>query len=372
MSLKSKCKYIAITLFISAFVPLFCGCLKSKTSEEPLQLRTLEDKTFYSTEEIAFSGIRDLNLNFIIEPEFNNAGQFSEGLGPVMKDKKYGYINKNGKYVIQSQYLEARPFYENLAAVQIKDKNKFGFIDKTGKVIIEPQYYSVDRFSQGLCAVSLVKNDLKGYINKTGKMVIPPKFVEAGPFVNALAPIKIQGNWGYIDPEGKIQITPVYQAAGPFSQELASVAVDNLIGFIDKTGKIVISPQYLAAGSFSEDLAPVAMVNTIIETEHSTSNIPDNTFTSKGDPLKERSLIWGYIDKTGKVVIPIQYEDAHPFKMGLAAVKKDDKWGYINKSGKFVYMPQFETASSFNEGLAVASLNGRYGYIANWGDLNLP
>ena len=43
---------------------------------------------------------------------------------------------------------------------------------------------------------------------------------------------------------------------------------------------------------------------------------------------------WGYIDKKGKIVIPIQYDDAWPFSdNGLARVKVNGKWGYIDKKG---------------------------------------
>ena len=42
----------------------------------------------------------------------------------------------------------------------------------------------------------------------------------------------------------------------------------------------------------------------------------------------------GFIDKTGKVVIPYQYKSAEPFKNGRAKVKKGDKVFYIYKTGK--------------------------------------
>ena len=41
----------------------------------------------------------------------------------------------------------------------------------------------------------------------------------------------------------------------------------------------------------------------------------------------------GYIDKKGKVVIPLKYEDAHNFKEDMAAVKSNGKWGFIDITG---------------------------------------
>ena len=65
---------------------------------------------------------------------------------------------------------------------------------------------------------------------------------------------------------------------------------------------------------------------------------------------------WGYIDKTGKIVIQPQFSYVEAFSDGLAAVKihdnDDEKWGYIDKTGKIVIQPQFSQAGTFSEGLA--------------------
>ena len=52
-------------------------------------------------------------------------------------------------------------------------------------------------------------------------------------------------------------------------------------------------------------------------------------------------------------VIAPQYEDAQLFNEGLAAVKKDGKWGYINESGEVVIPFQYDVAGQFSEGHAI-------------------
>lgn len=61
---------------------------------------------------------------------------FSEGLAAVYKDKKYGYINKKGKYVIEPQYADAGDFSEGIAVVQTED-GEWNFIDQTGAVVVK-------------------------------------------------------------------------------------------------------------------------------------------------------------------------------------------------------------------------------------------
>ncbi len=47
----------------------------------------------------------------------------------------------------------------------------------------------------------------------------------------------------------------------------------------------------------------------------------------------------GYINRTGKVVIQPQFDEAYPFINGLAYVRIKDKWGYIDRTGKYIWQP---------------------------------
>ena len=48
---------------------------------------------------------------------------------------------------------------------------------------------------------------------------------------------------------------------------------------------------------------------------------------------------FGYIDKTGRVVIPLQFDSAGEFSDGVAEVEVGGEFGYINTSGKYVWEP---------------------------------
>lgn len=61
---------------------------------------------------------------------------------------------------------------------------------------------------------------------------------------------------------------------------------------------------------------------------------------------------WGYIDKSGKIQIPLTYENARDFSGGLAAVKTTDGWGYINTNGEMVVPFKYYDAGDFIDGLA--------------------
>jgi hypothetical protein len=146
--------------------------------------------------------------------------------------------------------------------------------------------------------------------------------------------------------------------AGLYTEKFALVVtyMKGAYGYINKTGKIVIPPLFTLADEFSDGLARVSV--------------------GSG---------WGYIDKKGGIVIEPTFvgeaRDTLPqkFSEGLAAVKVDGKWGYINKKGKMVIAPQFSQSMweyiggnvvvHFKEGLAreFQKSSSKYGYIDRTG-----
>jgi hypothetical protein len=47
------------------------------------------------------------------------------------------------------------------------------------------------------------------------------------------------------------------------------------------------------------------------------------------------------------VVVTCQFDDVLSFSGGLAAVKSGSKWGFIDKAGNFIIPLQFDNALSF-------------------------
>ncbi|MBQ8636697.1 MAG: WG repeat-containing protein [Clostridia bacterium] len=69
---------------------------------------------------------------------------------------------------------------------------------------------------------------------------------------------------------------------------------------------------------------------------------------------------YGYIDTSGKIVIPAIYENASEFNNGKAKVKKDGNWYFIDKSGnetaiESTFEKKYEEVGEFCEGLCKVS-----------------
>jgi len=93
---------------------------------------------------------------------------------------------------------------------------------------------------------------------------------------------------------------------------------------------------------------------------------------SSGLARVELNGVWGYIDKTGKEVIPLGYDFAYNFNEDLAKIGLNGKYGFINQTGIEVVQPKYSHVGDFIEGLAWVELNGKYGYIDKTGKEVIP
>jgi hypothetical protein len=166
--------------------------------------------------------------------------------------------------------------------------------------------------------------------NAAGEVVIPPTFPWVDPFHDGLAWVQLLGH---------------------------ALEADARWGVIDKTGRTIVAPTYkrITSGdgeqdAFQEGLAMVEVAN------------------ESGFPH------YGYIDRSGKMIIRSRFTLANPFSEGLAAVtesgvSRTQKWGFIDRTGNWVIQPQFAWASNFVNGLAPVSFRGACGYIDRSGTM---
>lgn len=299
---------------------------------------------------------------------------------PVYDGEKWGYVNAEGRYIIQPQFEMAEFFCNNLAKVE-GSEGKVGYIDKTGVYVIPAKYVQGTNFSEnvafvveagcapicidmlgtklfelngvvevanywgGLARIGVTGDDgvaHYGFVDKTGKIVVKPQFTEADCFVEELALVcNDKGKWGFINPEGKYVIEPKFESAASFSEGMAAVCINNRWGFINKKGKYVVEPQFEKVMDFYNGCAGV-----------------------------QQGAKWGLIDKKGKFVVKPQFDFVcgFVFDEDLCMVQDKDKMGFINKKGKYAIEPRFDEATWFVDGLALVRNNGRFGIINKKGE----
>lgn len=142
---------------------------------------------------------------------YNHCATFSEGLAAVGRivgynnkddepEFKWGFIDNKGKAITKIVYDEYSNFTEGLAAV-VKDK-KLGFIDKNGSEVI-PLKYEKGFIADGLVRVYL--NNKFGFLDYKGNEVIPLKYDSVWCFAflkEGFIGVTLNGKKGFVDIEG--------------------------------------------------------------------------------------------------------------------------------------------------------------------------
>jgi hypothetical protein len=157
------------------------------------------------------------------------------------------------------------------------------------------------------------------------------------------------GKWGYINLYGETVIPAMYQKCYPFACDLATV-------FDDSTGQF----QFLR------------ITGEKIKTDITNFTLLDDGVSGLGMIVMSEEMIpvkndkWGYLNTSGKLVIPQKYDEVNLFHEGYAIVRANGMYFIIDKQGKEIQVniPGIISLKSFSEGLAVFDLaGGRSGYI---------
>ena len=280
-------------------------------------------------------------------------GNFSDGLLPVTKNKKLGYINAEGEEVIpctKKYYIEPGmddgivkygSFHDGLAQVYSFEgesgaiefqgaKNiKIGYMNKLGETVIPAIYDYADDFSEGKAYVR--SNDFQGFIDTTGKRLFQCKQSPADMFFSdglVLISDYDDGKYIFYNSEGKIALeipTDKYFRLHDFNDGLAYYEkINNETGgisekgFIDKSGKeVLVLSEFHIVNDFSEGLASVS----------------------------KDGEMYGFINTKGDLVIPCKYKGYidegdiryfHDFHDGVCLIEAEDSLYFINKKNEVV------------------------------------
>lgn len=327
-------KYI---LFLS--VLFFISCGDKKTSINYKLIPVCKEKYY---------GYIDLTGNYVINPQFIEAGAFRDGLALVFNKKmSYGYIGTDGNYVIQPNYSDATIFNEGIAWVR-ESKGYPIAVDKEGNILFAAkEAHSVSIYSDGLAAFEKKEKDHTGrfgYLNRKGEVAIPAQFFEAGFFCNGLAAVANEdGKYGYINKKGELVIAYQFDKATPFIDgKRAVVSIGEYYGAIDRKGDFIVSPQFV-------EMSP-------------DKNFYNISFQKSGDK--------GLCDNKGKVIVNPQFFSIGNFNdsdLAPARMSLKDKMGYVNKKGIFVISSQYDWASSFYGEYAFAKIGQQIGIIDQTG-----
>lgn len=322
---------------------------------------------------------------------------FSEGLMPIEKDGKWGYMDKTGRIVIPLMYDAAGSFSEGIAPVKLEQK--YGGINWWNEIVIPLNYDYMGEFSQGLALVmnkelranqgkdkfGFMKDadkfnqpfavDQYGFIDSKGQVMIPLIYDNAGAVSGGLVPLEKNDIWSVADITGKILYSTVFDGIGSFSKDgIAPVENEFGQGYMDRNGQLITPMEYMSTWGFSEGLALVEDASGYYFINNQGTKVLNLSIRSFGGEssfqegrrivMKDRKF--GFIDRYGTLDIPLVYDRAMDFSEGLAGVAftfGQEQWGYIDKNNRKLVPLIFDWIQPFSEGAALVKKDGRCGIL---------
>ena len=267
-----------------------------------------------------------------------NASKPLTGAGLQEKESKISYPIRTDisfEWLVEPIYNEAWPFQEGLAWVEEKENSLYTLLDKEGNIVKKDiEAYSVTPFSEGRACIRYaepseekagIRTFYSAYLNTSGD-VVSSGHGFGGEFSSGLAAIakrvkekdSINYIWGFIDRDGKMKIPFQYEWVRSFSGNMAAAGKNGKHGFINREGKVVLDFRF---------------------------DIPKWSEFPFRYPHKCQVVRFGgkeglLNDKGGWVIKP-EYDRIYCGGDPLFGLQKDGKVGFMNLSGDIVIDFQF-------------------------------
>ena len=242
------------------------------------------------------------NGSWAIEPQFDSARDFSDGLAAVRIGDKCGYVGYDGSWAIEPQFDSFNSFSGGLAKVEVK--GKYGYIRSDGSWAFEPQFDSAIGFSGGFARVRV--GDKEGYVRADGSWVFEPQFDNAWYFSEGIAKVEVDGKYGYVRSDGSWAFEPKFEDASAFSEGILMLKADGKYGLFHKNGNCIADIIYDTIKSPKEGYIRVS-----------------------------RNNKWGYMRPDGSFLVVPKFDYAWDFSGGKARVNQGLEIGYIDESLSF-------------------------------------
>ena len=357
-------------------------------------------------------GAIDIDGNIKIPPTYESMGLFNEGLAMVSRNGKFGFINKQNQLIIGCIYNSAYDFEQGRAIVELEDK--YGLIDRTGKIVLPVEFDDIGSFSEGL--IYAQKGENYGYYDKFGQEQIKASFSEAFGFSHGIARVQVGEKQTFINKLGEFLFPPKYEELnfltensvvylddeyyglksldekeilpaqydfiGPLSDGLAMIVEDGAIGYIDASGKIIITPRFdefansSFLGRFENGVAIVRYKGKMGVIDKTGKFVVKNIYSEMGKNSDliafNKGKLWGYLDRSGKIVIQPKYNWSESFVKGVAIVVMDGKQGLISTSGKELIAIDYDEISRIESNFFIIEKEAKRGLVNEIGTLIVP
>lgn len=360
----------------------------------------------------------------------------------VLFDEKYGFIDDSGKELLKPEYEEIGNFTNGLA--YIKKGDKYGYINERIDIVIPCKYNAIGSFNDAgyvwVCEGAKFNKGSEtaftggkyGILDREGKIVVPVKYKDVGSFIyyvytpdkNELDKLSktartliLEGGSHYLLRKQTIPHTvfsKLYDAKGFYASnnidgsknavftldgemivkegkyQHAFYPTDGMMLVGDKksmrnyvnlaTGELLFKKWIYNAWAFQDGVAVINREKGSAELINLQGDPISNTYKdiyprkegiyivkSNSDP---KYLYYGIINSKGREIVKPEYVYIYPPSDGLMACRtkggnsdEAGPGGYLNTKGEWVVKPVYGPVYSFKNGLALVKGPKGWGYL---------
>ena len=255
-------------------------------------------------------------------PNYYNYSKFKEdstlsylNIKTYEQNNLYGFVKDDSIVILESKFIEASDFNSKYALISKdckNDKCNYSYIDKAMR-ILPFSYDEAYDFNDGVAIVGNgdcpEKNCRYGLINELGDTICAIKYTLINDLNDGLfLVVSDENKSGYMNNRGVLVIAPIYEKARNFKDSFAYVSLDTLNYFINLKGETQTQlPKFKIATDFINGVS---------------------SYTTDG-------VLWGLMNKEGRVIYNPIFKDIIQFEDGIAIAKKEDS---NTKKGKTNYV----------------------------------
>jgi hypothetical protein len=316
----------------------------------------------------------------LIEPKFDFVDAFSQGRAAAGINDLYGFIDPLGTWVIQPQFTDVVPFRFNLSVV-FNDMYEVGLINLFGEWILQPSFKDI-----------IIINDEKVWVEHDDHFVLydikknqfgTKQYNEISDFIDGLALVSDAQGYTLIDIKGNARFA--------FAEEvfrygdLFLVTYNDSLALVDDENNIILPYDEYDIARFNPHGPTPFVIKDKLGYLNAEGKIivparldiyPNwelfaGFFNNHAKAYNARTKKYGLIDEKGSWILQPRYNDISFFS-DIIAVQITDKWEFINLSGQRLNFGLYDRAESFQNGVALVIRAGQQGLINKTGQIVVP
>lgn len=314
---------------------IVCVMTISCSSKSEVFTDNAESQELYRIQVGGKCGFINKQGKLVIEPQFDMAYWFfGDGVCYARIGGRKGLINTEGEFVAElDESIEWVEFFYNGVA-EFRANKMYGIVNKSGKILYPAIYKYIQRDGfNGFIVEDTLGN--QGYVNNQGEFILPCRYEDIGCFDEGLMAVARNDKYGYVDTTGMWVIDAIYKDAQRFGDGVARVQIDGKWQFVDCEGKEVSGLEY------DEILTDFAC---------------NRAFVKKGNTIL-------MVNRGGEEIANIEADSVYRFCDSYATFKKDGRFGKIDTLGRIVVQPKYERLYGTANALSIFEEHGKQGLI---------